>query len=267
MSNISNVAENMAAYSGYNTNQINKGDKSERTQGAENKGKTKVKGKTVGNPELSEKASKYYEELKKKYSNMDFILVSKDMKEQAKAQAGSYANPNKMVVLIDEDKIEKMAEDSNYRKQYEGVIANAASGMSQLSKELGKSGADVKGFGMQVNDNGTASYFAVLKQSSAAQKERIEKKAAERKEAKKLETKKKAEKKEAEKLDEKKANKKKLEERLLEKDDETEDTITITANSIEELLQKIQDNIFESMSDNVQTEAEKMVGQKFDFSV
>ena len=29
---------------------------------------------------------------------------------------------------------------------------------------------------MQVNDNGTASYFAVLEKSSAAQKERIEKK-------------------------------------------------------------------------------------------
>jgi hypothetical protein len=54
---------------------------------------------------------------------MDFILVSKDMKEMAKANAGSFANPNKMVVLIDEEKIERMAVDEQYRKQYESVIA------------------------------------------------------------------------------------------------------------------------------------------------
>ena len=34
---------------------------------------------------------------------------------------------------------------------------------------------------MQVNDNGTASYFAVLEKSSAAQKERIEKRLQKRK--------------------------------------------------------------------------------------
>ena len=89
-----------------------------------------------------------------------------------------------MVVLIDENKIERMASDENYRKQYEGIIANAASGISQLASSLSATGTSVKGFGMQVNDNGTASYFAVLEKSSAAQKERIEKKAVEKKEAK-----------------------------------------------------------------------------------
>ena len=144
-------------------------------------GKREVSGQTIGNPKLSEKASKYYDELKKKYSNMNFILVSEDMKEQAKANAAGYANANKMVVLIDEDKIERMAEDENYRKQYEAIIANAASGMSQLGSSIAATGASVKGYGMQVNDNGTATYFAVLEKSSAAQKERIEKKAAKKK--------------------------------------------------------------------------------------
>ena len=144
-------------------------------------GKREVSGQTIGNPKLSEKASKYYDELKKKYANMNFILVSEDMKEQAKANAAGYANANKMVVLIDEDKIERMAEDENYRKQYEAIIANAASGMSQLGSSIAATGASVKGYGMQVNDNGTATYFAVLEKSSAAQKERIEKKAAKKK--------------------------------------------------------------------------------------
>lgn len=105
-----------------------------------------------------------------------------------------------MVVLIDEDKVERMAEDENYRKQYEAIIANAASGISRLKSSLESSGANVKGFGMQVNDGGTATYFAVLEESSAAQRERIEKKAA----------KKKAEKKAAEKKAEKSTRKKSL---------------------------------------------------------
>ena len=46
--------------------------------------KTAVTGQTIGNPKLSEKAAKYYDELKKKYSNMNFILVSEDMKQQAR---------------------------------------------------------------------------------------------------------------------------------------------------------------------------------------
>ena len=33
-------------------------------------------GKTIGDPTLSKEAQKYYERLKKKYGNYDFILVS-----------------------------------------------------------------------------------------------------------------------------------------------------------------------------------------------
>lgn len=214
--------------------------------------KTRVSGKTIGSPELSEKAAKYYEELKSKYSSMDFILVSKDQKEQAQAQAGSYANASRMVVLIDEEKIERMAEDETYRRQYEGIIANAAGGISRLAKSISTTGAKVKGFGMQVKDNGLVSFFAVLEKSGAAQKARIEKKAAEKKEAKKAEA--------------KRAEKEKREEQLKETDEKA-DTVTITAGSIEELIRKIQDAQMADRSDSSQTEEEKQVGQKIDFSV
>ena len=187
---------------------------------------------------------------------MDFILVSEDQKEQAKSQASGYANASRMVVLIDEDKIERMAEDENYRAKYEQIIASSASGISQLKSSLSASGANVKGFGMQVNDNGTASYFAVLEKSSAAQKERIEKKAAEKKEAKKAADRK-AEAKKAEKK-----RKDKLEE---DDDDGDSDTITITASSIEDLIKKIGDYTQMSMSDNVLTDSEQKVGQHIDF--
>ena len=208
-------------------------------------------GRTVGAPRLSEKAEKYYNELKKKYSNMDFVLVSKDMKEQAKANAACYANPAKMVVLIDEEKVERMAVDENYRKQYESIISGAANQLSSIKESLGEQASAVKGFGMEVKDNGTAAYFAVIDKSLAAQKERIEK-AAEKK---------KAEKKEAQK----EQQEERIEERRSAEQEKNGDYITVRANSIEELLQKINDAIYYGMSDYVQTDSEKKVGQNIDF--
>ena len=43
------------------------------------------------------------------------------------------------------------------------------------------------------------------------------------------------------------------------------ETVTITANSIEELMKKIEDYSFAQKSDNVQTAQEKMIGQRVDF--
>ena len=144
-------------------------------------------GKTIGQPKLSEKAQKYYDELKSKYQSLDFVLVSKDMKEMAKANASSFANPNKMVVLIDEEKIERMAEDEQFRKKYEGIIASAGTKLPELKQALGNT-SGVKGFGMQVNDDGSTSFFAVMQKSFDAQAEHIEKIRAEKKEEKDAET-------------------------------------------------------------------------------
>jgi hypothetical protein len=226
--------------------------------------KTGNYGKTIGNAKLSEEGAKYYEQLKQKYSNMDFILVSEDQKANAQANAASYANSSKTVVLIDEDKIERMATDENYRKQYESIISNSASGLSQLKSSIESSGlgSSVQGYGMQVNDGGTASFFAVLKKSSSDQKARIEKKAEEKK----------AEKKAAEKKAEKKEQEERLEKaREADADEKTgdtktdEETVTLTANSIEELMQKISDYTMEARSDNVQTDYEKTIGQNVDY--
>lgn len=221
--------------------------------------KTKAKGAVIGSPELSEKAMKYYEQLKKKYSNMDFILVSEDKKEMAQANAGKFANPNRMVVLIDTEKIERMAEDAAYRKQYEGIIAGATSQLSQLKDSLGANAPAVKTYGMQVKE-GTASFFAVVDKSLAMQKARLDKKAAKKKEEKK-EAKKAAEEKRAEA----KAAEKKKEAGKAEKWQEDEDTVMVTASSIEELIRKINDAVDLGRSDYVRTREESWVGSRFDF--
>lgn len=215
--------------------------------------KTKAQGKTIGQPELSEKAAEYYEKLKKKYGNMDFILVSKDRKEQAKAQAGSYANANKMVVLIDEEKIERMAEDEEYRKQYEGIIRDAATQLPQMQSQLQSTGANVKGYGIQVNDDGTASLFAVIDKSLALQKERIEKNAQEHRDARKA--------------DAKKAWDERWEKPDKSHGTEDENTVTVTASTIEELVQKVNDVVYEGLSDKVQTDWERTVGQHIDYQM
>ena len=209
-------------------------------------------GRTIGQPKLSEKAQKYYDELKSKYQDLDFVLVSKDMKDMAKANASSFANPNKMVVLIDEEKIERMAEDEEFRKKYEGIIASAGTKLPELKQALG-SMSGVKGFGMQVNDDGSTSFFAVMQKSFDAQAERIEKMRAEKKEERRLA--------------EKKADKKEWEERLQEKREANKASSEeiISANSIEELIKKIDDYNFSFRADTVQTEAEKYVGTTIDF--
>lgn len=211
-------------------------------------------GKTIGKPELSEKAQKYYDELKKKYSNMDFVLVSKDMKEAAKAQAGSYANPHRLVVLIDEEKVERMASDENFRKQYEGIISSAAVKLPQLQSQLANK-PGVKAFGMQINDGGNASFFAVVDKSLAAQRDRIKQSAAKKTEQRKTDAKKKA----------KKAAEEKQAEKRAEKAESEKDLVTVTASSMDELLRKVDDTVYEAMSDSMQTDYEKTVGQNFSF--
>lgn len=224
------------------------GDAAEKTDK-----KNKITGNTVGNPELSDKAKKYYESLKKKYKNMDFVLVSEDKKDEAKAHAADYAKGNRMVVLIDTDKIEKMASDESFRKQYEGIISGAANQMDQIMANLGNAASSVKTIGMEVKDGGKTSFFAIVDKSFKTQKKNAEKQAEKRVE----------EKKQAKKAEEKRAEKKKLEKEKLE--DEQDDTETITADSLEELIKKIQDAVYSGMSNNTQTEEEKMVGQHIDF--
>ncbi len=221
-------------------------------QEAPNGKPSKVSGRTVGEPQLSEEAAKYYEELKRKYGNMEFVLVSSDMKELAKAQAGSYANPNRMVVLIDEEKIEKMAADENYRKQYEGIISSSASKLQVMKSQI--TSPNVKGYGILFNDGGNASFFAVIDKSLAAQRERIadkrEKAAADKKADAKKDAKKAAEERRDQKLKEKKR---------------AEEEVTVTAPTLEDLLQKIDDINYAGMSDQIWSEQERMLGQSIDF--
>lgn len=220
--------------------------------------KVEVKGAgTYGNPKLSETALNYYNSLKKKYGNLNFVLVASDKKQEAEMMKGSFASPNALTVLIDTEKIERMATDEAYRNKYEAILSNAMSGLSQMKTQLGSTANNVKAYGMSVNNNGTASFFAVIDKSLAAQRERIEKKAEEKAAAKKKEA----------KIEEKKKTEERIKENRKSSKEAMEDTITITANSIEELLRKIDSYYQQDMFSNLRTEEEKAVGSRMDFSV
>lgn len=203
-----------------------------------------VNGKnSIGNPKLTDTASKYYEELKAKYNDMEFVIVSDDQIETAKAQASNIASDKSMIVLISESELEEMATNQETRAKNEKLIEDAKTQMPDMLKQLKESGVEVKSFGIEIKD-GAVSFFAVLDKAAAAQKERIEAKQEEKLAEKKADAAEKA----------KQPNKK-------------GDLVTVSAGSIEELIKKIQDTVYEAKADNVQTAQEKLVGQSFDFSV
>ena len=148
-----------------------------------------------------------------------------------------------------------MATDENFRKKYEGILSGAEAQLQQLKAQMEASGANVKGYGIQVNDNGTTSFFAVLKKSSIEQKARIEKRVLANREERKKAAKEDAEKR-IEKIKEKKTE---------SADPKKEDDVIISSNSLEDLLKKISDYTFDMRSNAVQTEDEKLLGQNIDF--
>ncbi|MBR1875769.1 MAG: hypothetical protein IJ805_01525 [Lachnospiraceae bacterium] len=227
-------------------------------------------GSTIGNVQLSDKAADYLDKLKSKFHNMEFITVSKDMKAQVQQNAAAYGNANKMVVLIDDEKLERMATDESYRKKYEGIIAMSQSRMDAAKNSLASTGAGVKNFGMSVDSNGKESFFATVEKSGDLQKKRIEKKAAEKKEQK-LRDKKKAERKAQEeriqKARDKKAEEAEPDDKDIEEGKSADDKeyVTFEADSMDELLSKIRTYTYNDASSRVMTDSEKLLGTQVDF--
>lgn len=261
MNGLSQAGYLNSVVSGYQNGKNNtvKNEKTNETEKNKASELKNVSGRTIGEPKLSEKAAKYYEQLKKKYHNMDFILVSPDKKAEAERNKGMYQSSKELLVLIDSDKIEKMAEDEEYRKKYESILNGATSQMNQMKASLGSKADSVKSFGMTFNDHGNASFFAVIDKSYSAQRERISAKRQENAKAKKEAEKKKAEKKE----EEKRAEEKKSDSSITSSN---ADQITVSAPTWDELLAKI-DNVLAGKEDRSLADMEKLVGQRFDYTI
>ncbi len=182
-----------------------------------------VYGQIIGDVKLSDKATDYLKSLKSKFGNLDFVVVGKDQIAAAKANAASYGNKNHMVVLIDEEKLERMATDENFRKKYEAIISQAANGGSKLSS-LAAQNPNIKKIGITTDENGAASFVAACAKNNQSISDRVAKKREEKKAQVKAE-KKHAEKKHAEerlheKIEARRMHAKDIERRRLEGSDE-----------------------------------------------
>lgn len=206
-------------------------------------------GTVVGDVNLSDKAKEYYAKLKEKFHGVDFVLVSKDMKEQVEANASKYGNASKPIVLIDDEKIEKMANDPAYAKKYEGIIESSLSKLEAARNTLAASGATLKNFGMSVGEDGKTSFFAVLEKASDAANKIREKNLAKHK---------------AEKAEEKKKAEKEAQKERLEKDPEDEkEYIEFRSDSLEDLINSVSKYAFNSSASAL--EAKEGIGQSIDF--
>ncbi len=236
-------------------------------------------GFAIGDVKLSDTAADYYSKLKAKFGNMEFIVVSKDMKAQVQANAAAYGNARKQVVLIDDEKLERMATDEDYRNKYEGIIAMSQAKLLEAKNSLASSGAAVKNFGMSVASDGTEKFFATVEKSQELQKERIERKAEEKRAHKKAEEKKARKEAEKERIEknreERRAEKKEAEERIRENDEDAsyedevipdeKEYVTLSSDSLKDLVRDVQVYSYDSAAGRVKTEAERMVGSHIDF--
>lgn len=190
---------------------------------------------------LSEKAKKLLEELKKQYSNMDFIIA--DYEDDEEAAAYLSRGTKEFSVLIDPETLEEMAADEETKNKYIGILEDSVSQLTDMKEQLGDKADEVTRIGITVGKDGQVSFFAeMMENAGAKQKEFIENLRESRKEAKT-------------------EQEKKAQEELAAQE-RTKKT-TVTAGSVEELLEKINAVDWSQIKSEDRPEA----GSRFDFSV
>ena len=205
--------------------------------------------------ELSDGAKKLLDELKEKYGNMDFFVANYSSDEEAEHIMSR--GTKEYSVLIEPEILEQMAADEEVKNKYMNIIDESTGKLDEIKEQLKESGQEVDSIGMKIDAEGTVKFFAKIRE----QNDRYQKQVAADKEAAKAE--------------EAKAEKRKEREEAMEKLREGpgkpygkkeapyEKTTTVYADSVEELLDKIQ-NVDWSQ---IEATPVKEFGHKIDFTV
>ena len=197
---------------------------------------------------LSDAAKKLLEELKEKYSNMDFMVANYSSEEEAQAMLSR--GTKEYSVLIEPELLEKMAADEATKEKYLGIIDEATGNIKSMREQLSDDETkEVKSIGMSIDANGKVTYFATLEKMNDRQRERIEKAREEKKEEKAEAAKKEAEAKKLEKADNPYKEPRKV--------------TTLKADTTEELLELIRNLNW----DEVKAEQQVNAGMRFDYTV
>lgn len=169
----------MNKVTGYNLYQNNYYDNSiaKKSQSKTTKTHTSKTDKTKktdnSNVQLSDRAKALLQELKRTYSNMDFMVADYESEEEA----ASYLNrgSKEYSVLIDPEELERMASDDSVKEQNLSLLDDAVGKLDEMKDQLGDRKDEVVRLGVSIGKNGEVSYFAELEKTGERQKEFIDK--------------------------------------------------------------------------------------------
>jgi len=205
---------------------------------------------------LSERAKDLLKELRKKYSNMDFMVADYETDEEASALLAR--GTKEYSVLIEPEVLEQMAADEEVKAKYMGLIEESTSQLTDMKEKLEEAGEEVTHLGVSIGADGTTKFFAKLEQMSEKQRERIQNAKEARKEEK-AEAAKEAEEKAAEAAKEEKAENK---ESVWGTKSSKKSTF-VEADSIDELIEKIKNVDWNT----VESQKVAFTGNRFDFTI
>lgn len=171
---------------------------------------------------LSDAAMDLLKELREKYGNMEISVAKWSTDEEQDYYARGCKKDYS--VLIDPELLEKMAADESVRAEYEAVLEQAGDKSAELKEALGEDADKIKSFSISMDANGKISYAVQLikdfEERNAKRAESAEKSAEEIRE---------------ERLEERRAKK---------REDEKERLERITADSMDELIEKIKNKFY-----------------------
>lgn len=123
--------------------------------------------------QLSDRAKALLQELKKTYSNMDFMVADYESEEEAAAYLSR--GTKDYSVLIDPEELERMASDENVKEQNLSLLDDAVGKLDEMTEKLGDKKDEVVRMGINIGKDGEVSYFAELEKAGERQREFIDK--------------------------------------------------------------------------------------------
>lgn len=177
----------MNKVTGYNLYQNNYYDNSitkkntSKTSKTHSSKTTNTKKTNNSNVQLSDRAKALLQELKRTYSNMDFMVADYESEEEA----ASYLSrgSKEYSVLIDPEELERMASDDTVKEQNLSLLDEAVGKLDEMKDQLGDKKGDVVRMGVSIGKDGEVSYFAELEKAGERQREFIDKIREDKKEA------------------------------------------------------------------------------------
>lgn len=177
-----NVIDVSYATSQYNnTVQQNKKNNVEKAKSKTTKeSQTATQTSNAGGLQLSKRAQTFLEDLRKTYSNMDFMVADFDKGDNAKEILSR--GTKEISVLFSSEELEKMASDEKYAKEYMNRVQGAIRMSEQINRQFGFESAfgntsdkgEITKIGISFNKDGTMSIFAELEKTMDSLTERIE---------------------------------------------------------------------------------------------